>query len=512
MKVHQEPNKCKEKGITMSKYLEKQTEFLESKILNLQEDGTEMPQFIELHHEPLPEVTGEVETPAQKMMKGAKAVKTLRLPLTTTKEKAQLLSLSINSNATRAKALRSASNAPESRTSIDLSSANEISANTVYQLGSFTADSQLLVKLSTQGIRKLSSVIQFDAAAVVETLIFTVDASNNATVIANSVNMINNFDIVSFLPNGDVYYVLYTVYAGGGNAAIYLPSSASCSASEPNDSPFQVPLRHEECYLDDTFDNGYDTDVMRVQLTKADPVAISLTFDDKDLTGQITLGIYHKADENGNAVDRWLVNTTVDVPTFGLTWNNASAKGEFYIYVQYISGNIINQPYTFSFIPLSKLQVPEWITTGQNGITGVQYGHKFGYPWVMSSFKVLPNFSETASHLTLTETGEYPRIPFKILLVGKDKNGNKDYKNNSFFSKPVHSNWYGGSTVTALLPGVWGNDGNFGDIYERKYDKNFVEFWFLFYDTKDTSSNKKFSLAKYPQVYVTFEEFLNVEP
>ena len=67
------------------------------------------------------------------------------------------------------------------------------SANAVYQIAGFTANNQLLLKVSTQGMRKLSSVIQFDAAVVVESLIFTLDTNNNATVIADSVNLFDNF-------------------------------------------------------------------------------------------------------------------------------------------------------------------------------------------------------------------------------------------------------------------------------------------------------------------------------
>lgn len=313
---------------------------LESKALV--EKSGQAPKILPLDSPVLEEVKGDVETPAQKMMKGAKEIKTLSLPKQDN-ESSNTITVFMNSNARRTKALQEVSKATEPRINIDLSTANEISPNVVYQIGGMVANTQLLTKVSTQGIPKLTSVVQFDAAVVVETLVFTVDASNNVTTIVDSVNMLNNMDIVSFLPSGGVYYVLYMVYAGGGNAAVYLPSSSSYSANEPNDSPFQAPLRHEEGYLEDTFDNSFDVDVFRLQITKPEPVSISLTFEDKNATGQANIGVYRKSDENGNAVDQWILNGTINVPAVGVTWNNGSLKGEFYIYVQYISGSILNK-------------------------------------------------------------------------------------------------------------------------------------------------------------------------
>lgn len=483
---------------------------LESKALV--EKSGQAPKILPLDSPVLEEVKGDVETPAQKMMKGAKEIKTLSLPKQDN-ESSNTITVFMNSNARRTKALQEVSKATEPRINIDLSTANEISPNVVYQIGGMVANTQLLTKVSTQGIPKLTSVVQFDAAVVVETLVFTVDASNNVTTIVDSVNMLNNMDIVSFLPSGGVYYVLYMVYAGGGNAAVYLPSSSSYSANEPNDSPFQAPLRHEEGYLEDTFDNSFDVDVFRLQITKPEPVSISLTFEDKNATGQANIGVYRKSDENGNAVDQWILNGTINVPAVGVTWNNGSLKGEFYIYVQYISGSILNKPYIFSFTPSSKMQVPDWITTAKDhGMTGNEYGtvnvKGGGYVhWVMGAFKVIADFSQYSSHLVMTETGEYPRIPFMIQLIGQDDHGEADTKNNSTSSNFVQSNRFGLATVTALLPGSWGNDDYLPDSSYR-YDVNLCEFYFLAYN----SATNKFGIVTYPQekVYVTFYQFLNV--
>lgn len=297
-------------------------------------------------------------------------------------------------------------------------------------------------------------------------------------------------------------------------AAIYLPTSASCSANEPNDSPFQAPLRHNESYFVDTFDNTYDIDVVRVQLTTAEPVAISLTFTDKSYNGQVSLKIYHKSDLNGNPVNQWLVNGTINVPASAVAWNNSTATGEFYAYAEYIGGDMLNREYTFSFTPLSKMQKPEYITTAKNnGITGLEYGTvneaSGGYlHWVMGTFRLRADFAQYASHITMTETGDYPAIPFRIELIGQDRNGNFDEDNNAFFSVAVQNDKYGYTTVGALLPGSYGHDGYLsGTYYNYPYDFNIVAFWFLAYN----DSIKNFEWRTFPQtdVYVTFYLFIN---
>lgn len=499
----------------MGENLQRQSAIMKEKILGSLKNEGVIPQTIPLNAPEIKEIKGAIETPAQKMMKGAHTVKTLTISDEFSKNEGKLLTLSIASNARRVNALKDISSLAEPQVSIDPSTAIEVEPDTVYQVGGFTENQQLLVKISTQGIGKLSSVIQFDAAVVVESLVFTLDETGSATVVADSVNMLSDFDIVSILPNGGVYYVLYMVYAGGGNAAIFLPKSSGASINEPNDSAFQAPLRHEECYIEDTFDNGYDTDVVRIQITNPEPVAISLTFGDTDYSGQINLGIYHKTDAEGNAVDQWLIYQSFDVPFYGVTWKNASAKGEFYIYVQYMSGNMLDRPYTFTFNPASRLQKPHYIKVGDNGIIGTQYGHKWdgtlreNIPWVIGTFKLIADVGQPSSQLVQTENGEYPYILSQLFLIGQDRDGNWDTANNSFFSKVVHSDKYGILTVGAVLPGSWGNDGYFSNSYYKRFDYNQIALFFLNYN----KSTGLFEMKNFPkgEVYTTFDLFWNVE-
>lgn len=467
-------------GVTRRFMDEKELKELEENVAKARKaikELKQLPDFIPLETPPLKAATGKIKTPAQWMMKGAKTVKFLEIS-NSIKDGSDLIPLTVASNARRTKALNAGGGKTTTQFSVDLNTANEVVPDTIYQIAGFTENIELLVKISTQGIRKLSSVIQFDAAVVVETLVFTVDASNNATVIADSVNMLNEFDILSFLPDGGVYYVLYTVYGGGGNAAIYLPSSSSYSENEPNDSAFQAPLRNHECYLTDTFDNGYDTDVIRIKITKTEPVAMSLTFIDENLSGQVNIGVYHKEDENGNSVNQWILYGTANVPAIGIPWENTSLKGEFYIYVQYISGNILNQEYRFAFTPLSKMQIPQWIETGEYGLTGAEYGMVGIHHWVIGSFKVKASFNSNSAFFNRTETGEYPLVPTMLRVVGQDSKGNFDYENNTFYSEAELSDKWGYVTLGALLPATYGQDGSFsGYKYTHSYDYNIVDFF-----------------------------------
>lgn len=400
---------------------------------------------------------------------------------------------------------------------IDLSSAVEVNADTVYQVSDFTAGHQLMLKISTQGMPKLSAVIQFDAAAVIETAIFKVDANNNPTIVADSVNMINNFDIASCLPDGGVYYVIFEVYSGGGNAGVCLLKSLTYSVNEPNDAPSQAPLRHEEFYLYDTFDNSYDLDFVRVQITKPEPVAISIGFADNKLTGKINFGIYHKTDENGNAVNQWIIYQSLDVPNFKLLWSNTAVKGEVYILAQYVSGDVLNQPYTLCFTPVSKLQFPHYALTGrESGMTGLEYGYVGGYHWVMGSFKVITDFRNNHEQVNLTADGQYPCFPTYLMVQGLNASGTETDTANTTMSQTGISKPDGLITLSALLPGSYGTSGGFVSSVgtTHKYDFNFVQFAFLEYTAGQLNWHFNYEgdspNDRVPDPYVEFSPFLNV--
>ena len=396
-------------------------------------------------------------------------------------------------------------------TPIDVSSAIPINVDTVYTINNFAAGKQLLVKVETAGIAKLSSAIRFTAPTTVGTVIFTVDGNSVPTIVADSVNVIEDFDILSCLPQGGgSYYVLYTVYNGGGNVALTLQTSTTYSVNEPNDSPSQAVLRHEEVYVHDTYDNLLDTDYVRVQITKPETMVLSMAFVNKHLTGTIVdFGIYHKSDENGNPVNRWIKNLRFSLPLFGYLWENTDAKGEFYIYTQYLSGDNLNQPYVLCLTPASKLPCPTYIRTGRKGITGLQSGYVEGYHWVMGAFTVIADFRDG---LSKNVDGLYPCFITQIKLVGKDENRLYDFKTNSSVSGPVITTPDGIATISSLLPQSYGRDKAFsGTKFIHSYDVNKVYFFFLTYNPDATKPEDKLVLQVNPSTFCEFEEFLNLK-
>lgn len=391
------------------------------------------------------------------------------------------------------------------KSSVDVSGAIDVNLDTVYTIADFTANHVLLLKVTLPSLTKLSAVIRFSAAVSVETTIFSVDEENNPTILADNTNMISNFNIASYVPQtAGTYYVLFSVFSGGGTAALLLQSSTVYSASEPNDSPDQAALRNEAVYAYDTFDNAYDIDFVRLKISTAGKYLISLGFEDKDLTAVVDIGIYHKTDADGNVVDSW-VNYLQgkSIPNMFLEWNVDTA-GEFYIFVQYISGDVLNQPYILSVRSVNDLPQITYVKTGEKGITGVQSGMAGDYHWVMGAFKVIANFK---SSLTKNVDGVYPAIVTGILLVGKDKNGEFDYTSNANYSDNVLSTPEGIATISALLPYTYGNDGSFqGAVYTHKFDYNRVLVGYLTYSSTDGKYALNYS--KYPYVY--FDPFLNV--
>ena len=388
---------------------------------------------------------------------------------------------------------------------IDVSSAVPVNVDTLYNLNNFSVGNHLLLKVTTNGIAKLTSAIQFGAETVVGTVIFTVDENSIPTIVADSVNRLKDFDVVSFLPQDDTYYVLYSVYSGGGSVVFTLQSSTTYNVNEPNDSPSQAVLRHEEAYVYDTYDNLLDTDYIRLQITKPESMALSIAFVDKHLKGTVNFGIYHKTDENGNAVDQWLINTKLSLPIFAQEWKNTDAKGEFYIYTQYVSGDSLNQPYVLCLTPVSKLPRPTYVSTGEKGLTGLQSGYVDGHHWVIGAFKVIADFRQG---LEKNVDGLYPCFATQLNLIGKDKDKKYDVAHNSSSSGPVITTPDGITTISSLLPFPYGQDGYFqGAKYLHAYDQNLALFSYLKYNT----DSKKLEWETDINQVSEFKVFWNVE-
>ncbi|WP_405744500.1 hypothetical protein [Anaerovibrio slackiae] len=372
----------------------------------------------------------------------------------------------------------------ESDDSIDVSNAVPIQPNTTYNLTSFSSGQQLLLSITPTSSCKLSAYIDFGSNNVlVGVIVFTVDENSVPTVVANSVNMLNNSDVASCIANnGTTYYIMYQVYSGGGAATIAASTATTYSINEPNDAINQAPLKNGSLYFTDTFDNVYDTDIVRLNITNAEPMVISIAFAEKNVTGKVNFGIYHKYDENGNSVDNWvLTGNELDIPLWAYLWNNTTDKGEFYIIIQYHSGDVLNKNYTVAITPAANLPVPGYISTGQNGVSGIQHGYLNGTHWVMGSFQVIADFT---SNLTRNADGLYPCFPVQMLLIGKDENGDFDLENNSNYSAMMMTNTDGLVTISALLPYSYGNDGSFnGYSYTHHYDVNLATFRYVKYDS-----------------------------
>ncbi|WP_196606983.1 hypothetical protein [Pectinatus frisingensis] len=395
---------------------------------------------------------------------------------------------------------------------IDTSTAVAVQTGITYQISNFTAGNQLLVSIDTNSIGKLSALYQCAATVDAEVYIFDVATDNSVNVIAYSRNILSDFDIVSCLPNGKTYYVLINVISGGGNIAFSLINSANYSASEPNDSPYQAVLKHEEICLYDTFDNQFDSDYTALEITNPEPVSIFLGFHEKGISGTVTFGIFQKTDGDNKPINKWISYQSLTVPTTTpILWNN-NLKGTFYILVQCNSTNILNHNYALSFTPVSKLQIPKYLTTGDVGMTGIDYGrarlnvdgYPRYYPWVKGSFKVITNIKNNHEQVNLLADGSYPCFPIRLILVGLDANGKPDVSHNSNLSEIQVSNPDGHVTLSALLPATYGTTGGFNG---HAFDYNYVYFYFITYD-KDAQNPLQFRTSN--ATYVEFSPFLNV--
>lgn len=392
----------------------------------------------------------------------------------------------------------------DSNDSIDVSNAVSIQPNTTYNLNSFSSGQQLLLSITPNSSCKISAYIDFGSNDVlVGAIIFTVDENSVPIIKANSVNMLNNSNVASCIADsGTTYYIMYQVYSGGGAATIAASTATTYSINEPNDAINQAPLRNGSLYFTDTFDNIYDTDIVRLNITKAEPMVISIAFAEKNITGKVNFGVYHKYDENGNNVDKWiLTGNELDIPLWAYLWNNTTDKGEFYIIIQYNSGNVLNKNYTVAITPAANLPEPGYISTGQNGVSGVQHGYVNGTHWVMGAFQVIADFT---SNLTRNNDGLYPCFPVQMLLIGKDKDGNFDLNNNSNYSAMMMTNTDGLVTISALLPYSYGNDGSFrGYSYTHHYDINIATFRYIKYNSASNSLSYVF-VSSYVNAFSPF--------
>ncbi|MBP2633648.1 MAG: hypothetical protein H6Q70_4276 [Firmicutes bacterium] len=232
--------------------------------------------------------------------------------------------------------------------SIDPSTAIEINADIAYSIGTAAAGQQLLVKINTDNILKLTAITSFSAATTFQTFVFTLNAQNEINQIVQSIDYFGSFDVVSFLPKGGYYYVLIYITAGGGDMQFQLAKSDTCSAAEPNDTPSTLTAKVNGFKLTDMFDNINDLDAVHLSVTKPNDAAttpetmsMSFIFNDSNINGNVNLYIYNV--QQGT----WGIAATLPVPFINVKWAPPEF-GDYYVYVQPTSADLLNKGYVFS--------------------------------------------------------------------------------------------------------------------------------------------------------------------
>lgn len=245
------------------------------------------------------------------------------------------------------------SQAQATNISIDPSTAIEINADIAYSIGTAAAGQQLLVKINTTNMLKLTAITKFSAATTFQTFIFTLNEQNEINQIVQSVDYFGSFDVVSFLPKGGYYYVLIYITAGGGDMQFQLAKSNTCSAAEPNDTPSTLAAKVNGFNLLDMFDNINDLDAVHLSVKKPNDAAttpetmnMSFIFDAPNTKGSVNLYIYNV--QQGT----WGIAVTLPVPFINVTWAPPEF-GEYYVYVQPTSNDLLNKEYIFSAGQLS---------------------------------------------------------------------------------------------------------------------------------------------------------------
>ncbi len=237
--------------------------------------------------------------------------------------------------------------------SIDPSTAIEINADIAYSIGTAAAGQQLLVKINTTNMLKLTAITSFSAATTFQTFVFTLNAQNEINQIVQSIDYFGSFDVVSFLPKGGYYYVLIYITAGGGDMQFQLAKSDTCSAAEPNDTPSTLTAKVNGFKLTDMFDNINDLDAVHLSVTKPNDAAttpetmsMAFIFNDSNTKGTVNLYIYNV---NQGA---WGVAAALTAPFIDIKWAPPEF-GDYYVYVQPTSADLLNKGYVFSAGQLS---------------------------------------------------------------------------------------------------------------------------------------------------------------
>lgn len=361
--------------------------------------------------------------------------------------------------------------------SIDPSTAIEINADIAYSIGKAAAGQQLLVKINTTNMLKLTAITSFSAATTFQTFVFMLNEQNEINQIVQSVDYFGSFDVVSFLPKGGYYYVLIYITAGGGDMQFQLAKSDTCSAAEPNDTPSTLAAKVNGFDLTDMFDNINDLDAVHLSVTKPndaattpDTMCMSFIFKDINAKGNVNLYIYNV---NQGA---WGVATVLATPFINVRWA-PPIFGDYYVYVQPTSANLVNKEYTFSAGQLSAINVPIRINVGT--VTGSPDCGKYGGDfWVNGGSCVIPGWAEGVKNGT--NGYPLPNIPLAVRIIGKDKGDEK-------WAYAV-TDQKGDFKMIVSLPYSYGKDGAFsGYKYIHHYDRQRVIFYCL--NGKDIYSN-----------------------
>lgn len=177
-----------------------------------------------------------------------------------------------------------------------------INVNTIYDVGTVTAGTTLLLNLTTKAYSKISLQSAFNANTNFTTTVFYVE-NGSAVIVTQSQNLLGDFDIDSFLPLGGIYYIQIDVTSGGGNMTLLATQLDKFSSLEPNDNLYQaISLTPaEKIEVSDFFDNANDWDFYAITSPAANSTAyVNFSFArDVLMTGSIKspsinlLGFYY---------------------------------------------------------------------------------------------------------------------------------------------------------------------------------------------------------------------------
>jgi hypothetical protein len=345
--------------------------------------------------------------------------------------------------------------------SIDPSTAIEINADIAYSIGKASAGQQLLVKINTTNMLKLTAITKFSAATTFQTFVFTLNAQNEINQIVQSVDYFGSFDVVSFLPKGGYYYVLVYITAGGGDMQFQLAKSDTCSAAEPNDTPSTLAAKVNGFNLTDMFDNINDLDAVHLSVTKPNDIAttpetmsMSFIFNDSNINGNVNLYIYNV--QQGT----WGIAATLPVPFINVTWTPPEF-GEYYVYVQPTSADLLNKGYMF---------YAEQLSANPAQVNSFNFTNRFDDIYDMDKIR-----------LSVTKPNDAATTPEPVYMsfIFKDSNIKGTVKIRMYNVKLGTWEWY---TLTVPCVGVKWEPKTFSeyDVYVQPTSTNLLNNEYLF--------------------------------